>query len=166
MNNFVVNVEKAVDFSVSDDWKSAASWTDRGQNIVCEFVRSEKDGKKWKEISRDEVISVDIDALSDDVKDFCVRYGLKQILADRNFATPKDEMDIDTERTRLNNAEAFLMEMFETGKVPVKRRKGLSEEQKKERKVLVDKLAVAMKERNWKLAGEIGDEMEAKGYEL
>ena len=166
VENFVVYKDRAVDFLTEEDWKSSASWTDRGSYVVCEFIRSEKDGKKWKELSRSEVILVDVTKLSASVKDFCLRYGLKQILADRNFATPKEEMDKETERTRLSDVEAFLTEVFETEKMPLKRKKGLSEEQKKERKALVDKLAIAMKAKDWALAGKIGDEMEQKGYEL
>lgn len=164
---FKVMKENCADFVVGNSaYKTAADWTIENGTVSCFFVRSEKDGEKWKEISRGMVLQVEIASLPAAVVEFCVGYGLKQVIADRNFAMPKAEFTAELERERVDNASAFLTEMFETGKIPMKRREGsgMTKERQKEKNEMTAELSRAIFSGDFAKAKEITEAMAAKGF--
>lgn len=159
--------ENCVDFVVDEkNYKTSADWTIENGIVSCFFVRSEKDGEKWKELSRGIVLQVEIASLPEAVVEFCVGYGLKQVIADRNFAMAKAEFTTELERDRVDNAQAFLAEMFESGKIPMKRKEGsgMTKERQKEKNEMTAELSRAIFSGDFTRAKEITEAMAAKGF--
>lgn len=173
MTEYTILDENAVDYDVENkEYKTSASWVENGMILDCEFFRSVVDGytsdgkAKWKEVSRDKVFSVNLETLPRKVIEFCIRYGFKQIAADRNFAMAAETFTVDLERDKLASLAEFMVDMDAAQDIPTKRKKGLSKAQKKEQARLFAELSKCMGRKDFAAAGKVMDEIEAKGLTI
>lgn len=164
---FRIFLNACIDFVTgNDNYKSGADWISTGRVLQCFFVRSKREakGSDWVEISRSLVLELDVDSLPEKVKDFCLFYGAKQLIADRKFAMSSKLFTKELERDKLRGAEEFLTEMFAIQDIPAKRQSGNAKARQKEKDALVEKLNRAIFSGDFATAGKITEEMREKGY--
>lgn len=164
---FRIFMNACIDFVTgNDNYKSGADWISTGRVLQCFFVRSKREakGSDWVEISRSLVLELDVDTLPEKVKDFCLFYGAKQLIADRKFAMSSKLFTTELERDKLRGAEEFLTEMFAIQDIPAKRQSGNAKARQKEKDALTEALSKAIFSGDFVKAKEITEQMREKGF--
>jgi len=164
---FKVFLGACVDFVTGDkNYKSGADWVTTARTLQCFFVRSKRENAdaEWVEISRGLVMEISVDMLPEKVKDFCLFYGMKQLVADRKFAMSAKLFTKELERDRINAAEEFLKEMEAIQDIPAKRASGNAKARQKEKDSLTQALSKAIFSGDFALAKTITEEMREKGF--